>query len=607
MLSLPALHFEAVLLSEMQPHQNMEAARLITIRRTGSDGSESRQLGYLAAAGAEYADPVLRPLDASWLGFRARGVLATDRQTDVDILQKVFGGGSASTASSHAAVAEALVAAEQDEAARLSATPIQQRFAKLSTWVLSTLQAYSTVSWREMKETAFTAPLNKFLELKMDAATCDDTDIVEKADEWADAMSRAKAFTKKCKDYQKMHKHSKLLLLSPHTQEWVSFLETKEIAVHVSLVLLKLRVQFMVSPEFTVHARLNELKECGLDQALLTLSGETTSCGVTPDGWLRGTMLQSLSLMIDGAAIADIDTVRSGLFNDMTASLDVINSLEARAHLDTLITDLHCLRTVFDAGREGSSVTVAEATRAQVALKSSRFTLLDQTFAKSNCGAELTSNLFDILRRGATDDAGDKRLQLSSSSMQDVQLPRFAATDMHSTLLVTGLDLVFSADAQLFTSLQVVLQYAREAVRMWSRIRFDEHKHNLRAVLRQMVDSVHAIDIAFAMALADMCENPVSHPDEETDVEGDDDTSKPWWLSAFPHPAMVKFKLHNLASIYSSDSEFSLANANFVKLLQTFGNDIKDVSQSCTLRSSRRLAQPSSTRCFRVRSCRCSP
>ena len=69
--------------------------------------------------------------------------------------------------------------------------------------------------------------------------------IVETLNRWANNWGCGKAFVHKYRPWSSKPKLAKMMLLSPHAERWVEFLEAEPMAVHASLKLVRLQVLFV--------------------------------------------------------------------------------------------------------------------------------------------------------------------------------------------------------------------------------------------------------------------------------------------------------------------------------------------------------------------------
>lgn len=488
MMPIPSGPFEVARLSELRDHENLEAARLVPFVSV-VDGR--RELGYLLDVKPPHGGFVVpRPLDASWSGLQSRTSLSTDQRCDLDILARAFPAHS-STGDNESSSSRVAI----DNAPTKAESKIEGKYNTAIGWTLSHLQPFATPGWKEVREGQFTSIITKLTDLKTEAAMADSSDLVASLQKWVEALSRAKVFVKRHKEYAKKPKTSTLIALSPHIEDWVDCLTSHRVAVHWDLVALSLKVRFVVADAIVpMAARVNELRNKGLDKCLLEMGKGGTPAA---EAWLRGTIFQAIGVQVAAASLEQCDEVRERLMKDIDGCIQSLRGLLVASQLEALTQDLQHVWVTLAAGADSLQVKVPVATAALDALQVPRFTLMLCVLEGAPVGVEFLAGLRDFLKRGANDAAGDSRMTLARQSIADEGLLGLSLEG--ETVSLVNAQAALVGDAAVFSIFAEILQYIVEAVGFWSRDRINEVGDEIDTVIRKIGDAFIAYDILYSL------------------------------------------------------------------------------------------------------------
>ena len=228
--------------------------------------------------------------------------------------------------------------------------------------------------------------------------------LLAEVDSWCAALSGAKLFTKKLKEYLKQRKFVKLKGLHPYMGAFVSFLKAQSLKIHNSMLLVHLKVEFACSGGDIWSDGLKLLIKLGLDDVVQAVPSDADTSG---ESWLRASLLTRIADDIQSMEVQTCEAMRPKLRKAVGCMVADLKTLKCASVLQELIADLEALDVMFMAGLDCTQVSASTAAAAAEDFKHIRFTLLHSALQKSPAGLEFMSGLTDLLRRGAEDELGD--------------------------------------------------------------------------------------------------------------------------------------------------------------------------------------------------------
>ena len=504
MLCLPVGPFQVVKLRNILDRSGMVPARLV-IMDDGSSEAPKYCLGYLQSMASPCGDRSIwrpTPSDSSdFVWFTKQ--LGTDCAEDVDLLASAFGEPAIPpSASSNGTREEAptqLVLYSPGKKA-------EHRVEAQMNWVRTLLEPFTHANWMAVKESQFTATMNKLNDLKTDLAGQGKDESVGAVESLCDGYSQSKMFVKRFRDYHKNQKFGKLSSLSPHLMSHIIFMEKHKLKPHVSLMQLYLKVVMVVTPgEWSV--KLGEMIKKGLQETLAAIPvGEE----VDGESWLRACLCQQVASDIENTHVADCEARRKPIHEACGDMISMLGALPNAATLQPLCKDINALQTMFAAGLGDRRITVREASACQKTLTDARLTLLQPALQQSAAGQEYMSCIGELLKRSAGDTVADDRFQLavdtvSGEGMINLHVSEPDPTDLHDSMVYfKNASFLFSGDALVWNALVDIIQYATDACKTWSQARQHEKVDDITKLVNEACDVVDLVDVGMSWLAIDI-------------------------------------------------------------------------------------------------------
>ena len=541
-------------ISVMDKHRDLCAARFVSMLPPGLPlTSPERCLGYVMDSPntSDLAMLIPRPMDGSWNGFLMASMLETTRPEDRDLVESMCAGAPTSFGVAEAEVLAVVSAAFEHE------SKMQKDARELQSWTVSQIAPFSLASWTEVKEASFTATLNKFNTLKTEASHTEDSDFVDSLGEWAHNLLQGKVFMSRHRQFVRgSPKIAKLVSLHPHIGKFIDFL-SKHLEVHISLTLLRYKVEFVSSSDSTWAQRFAPMLAGGLEAALISAPADANL-----DTWLRSSLFTRLAHDLENLQASVMEAHRSVLMEDLDYAIAWIDNLSVRDKLNEVAEDLKALRVMLLAGRDPPEASATAAQEAMVRIESNRLELLRSVLTKGLAGREYLAALSEILIRGENDVTGDCRLKLASDAFVDPEMFRISpgalsSDDRCSMAVLKNCKLAQFGNPTMYNSLSQILQYTFEAIRFWSPIRQHEQKQRVDDVFASIFDTLVAIDLVNVSAFAKAVRETETTEKMMTDDDG--------LVKLGPFPSVLSKALEELdVTMYSENSVFHSARNTFM-------------------------------------------
>ena len=115
----------------------------------------------------------------------------------------------------------------------------------------------------------------------------DESPVVHVLDKWSTALSHGKVFTKIHREWERKPKVSKMACMSPHVEDFANFLQSSNLKLHSTFLLVRLKVEMVKVSDDSWTQRFGFMIKFGL-KGLVASWPE--SVPMTADSWVRNTV-----------------------------------------------------------------------------------------------------------------------------------------------------------------------------------------------------------------------------------------------------------------------------------------------------------------------------
>lgn len=365
-MCIPMGAFEIVRVKELsavKPCGFLEGISLTTLATVEDDGRVQRELACMVPAPVgSGASSIERPRDLSWLGYWSRAHISCTKPAEAaELLKDSFGDSEFDLAPGVSS------AVSSDPGA--GGCKIHQKMKMVLTFARSQAHALSVATWIDLRESFFTSPIMTLTALKAEASAVDVLPVVREVDEWTCGMSQAKLFLKKYRECTKQQKVDRISMLSPALDNLCEFMSDKSLPGYPTLLLLKLKVQFMCGSG-RMSDFFGKMADHGLDFLLSLAHGKAN---IPIESWLRTMIFQRLSEELKALNVQKCDEQRPIFLKDLLETVSILGGLSVAEVIQPLLNDLRSLSVVFEAGVPDSGVKAIDAEKADACLDSPRF------------------------------------------------------------------------------------------------------------------------------------------------------------------------------------------------------------------------------------------
>ena len=579
-LGVPIYGYKVVPLAELSADvAPPSAADLVTVQVHGSD-----QVGVMVRVPSKASGAIARPLDGSTFGLPSRRRLLSTLESDLPMLEKIFGQAvvPGAVGSGRSMLAGVVVKTEKSSPERAELPKEAKKvYQKLRAHVANAkllLNNFEGDEWEDMKEASFTQILGKLGTSQLEAAEQQVEWMIEQASSWYHGFKDTKEF---------IRKHRNILRAKASNSTWDKFgeLDTpiskvydflqKHISIGLSFTIVRIRSHFQaVSSSDTAHGlyeRLTGIHSIGLFSALSAMDSDACS-RLSADNWLRGLVVGQIASSVECLATDEVEEARSTLESNVKKSVSLLQTFPKPEALKEVIVDLEMFWKVCAAGLASEVVDTKSAIAAKAHIhNSARLAILAKALAESNGGLELVAPIVQMETKGVHDTLADSRFEAGLGCFSDMAMLRVQiavsevdAPDGHASLakyIIHNTTLATSRPMMAPSLMTDAMSQVAEALKLWSPLRFDSMLNSLSVFVNCVGSTFVAIDIALVHHIYQACKAPIvamSASGEQTIADN---------VSVL-HTQTQALGLAMTPLVHSSTAELSTTFTNFAKMFK---------------------------------------
>ena len=499
----------------------LEASRLCSILRQ-QGGTSVLGLGYMADAASlmgktSTPQSLQRPQDLSFQGgLPSRSHLLVGDDADHAVLATAFGDIQDPAASSQGPPDRGcLVSGKAGDMQNWGLS------SKLSLKVSTALQhagthvaRFTEAAWENLTPGFASAAQSKLHAARGEAAVADGWLAVTELDRWSKVLIDMKQFLTRHKELRKAKRGSlvdKLQSLREPLESFVSFMKAEHLQPHAGVMLLLFKAGFLASPadNYRLGSSFNDMLSQGLEHSL---QQESQQAGFVLH-WVRSLLLVRLAALLRAL---DCDKLEIARCRFLEAFEELERTFRDRPCFEKdrleLVEDAACLQVFFRAAGAHKGIQAKTAEQAELRLSSPAFSQLKEALEESSAGQEYMSGIQTLNKRATEDLLGDKRFAEAEKGAadpsglhvvlrDDVRQGAAPEAAVPKVVEVRHGGLCLCAEGKYWVMAREILDFAEEALRVWSRLRAEERLGDLLTVLKAAVRSAWGAQAAAMVEL----------------------------------------------------------------------------------------------------------
>lgn len=417
----PVGRFVVAPLSEVSS-QLESPSQLVTLRLPNGAfqiGAMIPETPTAASASSPTVLAIQRPICES-VSLKSRRLLCTSDAADEDRLAEVLAGNIGFVAPLAPPPSDSDLNAHWSKSAKRATNMVRSAISA----AMLLLYNFSGDDWEEIKESAFTKPLQQLMEAKLEAAHEQVEGSIKDSQRWHSDFSSPKMFVKKYREMSRSRKGQSAKLGAMDDVASVSYVFLKEHVVpSVGFNMIRLKCKFYSTLEQrrTLAERYFGMVEVDLYPALASLDAAAAH---KADQRLRSVLLDFLTSELRAMASEDVEVLRVSIGKDCGA---IANNIKEKSGMDTLSAisfDLYQFQKLCFAGvPNGPRFIELEAAEKHL-MTTARLALLKEVVCGSAVGAEFLAPLKQMKTVSANDELGDQRFALGADGFEDVAMLR---------------------------------------------------------------------------------------------------------------------------------------------------------------------------------------
>lgn len=412
------------------------------------------------------------------------------------------------------------------EVASRSAKKLSQRVRLAISSAALLLHNFESNEWEDVKESAFTAPLQRLHEAKLEACHEQVEPLIRETEKWHAAIADIKMFLKNYKEAMRSRHGQNLKLgnmigVASRSFEFLS--ERIEPNLTLCLAFLKCQFHFGSDDERDMPERVRSMIDVHLKSSLAAM--EVASLN-SADGWLRALFIGYLSKRIEDMTSDDVDSSRRTLLAELGEVIPMVESCSHDGSLNNIIKDLAMLRVICGAGVVPEARFADAAAAEAHVMNSARRSLMKKALSDSPAGKEFLAPIGQMRMTSMNDDLAAQRLSGALACFEDDAMMRVSfhagvvsgdgdGNPLPVYIIENG-DLATGTPMLIDAMLQDAMANVVESAQLWPQATLEANEDKLLLFAGKLISTLASIELVIiSRAYAHCMTSPVALPSED--------------------------------------------------------------------------------------------
>lgn len=388
---------------------------------------------------------------------------------------------------------------------------LEAKFDSIRNSCFELLQGLTKDTWDvSLKESSFTAPLNKLYGCNAEAVSKGQQAIIDDVNVWTTGIQNAKDFMRAFREFSKGNckneKVSTLLAMKPLHK----FLIDQGLQPAPTFTMLLCKAVFLTDVANTTGIRFlachfKKVADLGLHEAFSAhVARPTVSAAkqVSPDPWLRSLLFRGIQLMLESLEQGGLAKCVEEVATDLEQLLGELSAKWPK-HLAiaSCVADVSHVQVIVAACCREPSVAPSQVDKAMAALGTPSMKPMQVLLSKSVVGQALLEGASAHIARSSQDKISDGRCNAAIAYIRDARMPAKCVDTDSETVTFEHMSCVLDGD--FVNIMHESVAAMSEAVSGWSGTALEEASDKIREWTVEVEEKLRVADMVLTWGLCE--------------------------------------------------------------------------------------------------------